>query len=332
MNTQTETAGEIAGESIISYKGFDPNLKCRGFQFRVGETYEHDGPVKACYSGFHACTHPLDVFDYYEPSISRFALVRQSGELSREDDGDSKVASGTISIIEEISVADLIDAAVEYAKRGCPAGEPVPPSGLSGESCITQCSDRLSVVSSKDRFRVAVNTGFRSVALNTHPSGVARNDAHYGVACNTGQAGAVSNKSFLGISCNTGNCATASNTAYKGLSCNTGYNGLAWNEGKAGLSCNVGEGGLANNTAESGVACSATINGSACSTGKHSLAVAFGAASRAMAAETGAIVLAYFSGSGEILHIRASKIGENGIEPGRWYMLNRHGDFIEVEH
>ena len=102
-------------KKLIAYKGFDKDLKCKGFQYKVGETYEHDGPVKACESGFHACERPLDVFAYYSPAGSRFCVVEQSEEISR-DGSDSKAASRKIKIGAEVGIPGLVKAQIEYVK------------------------------------------------------------------------------------------------------------------------------------------------------------------------------------------------------------------------
>lgn len=99
----------------MNYNGMNQNMQCRGFQYEIGKEYETDA-AKVCEKGFHACEHPLDVFNYYPPAGSRFFEVEQSGKLSKSDD-DSKVASTKIKIGAEISIAGLVKAAVEYTKE-----------------------------------------------------------------------------------------------------------------------------------------------------------------------------------------------------------------------
>lgn len=198
----------------MKYKGFDKDMRCRDFQYAIGKTYEHVGEVEACKSGFHACEYPLDVFNYYPPADSCFAVVEQSGKLSLDSD-DSKVASQKISIKEEIDIAGLVKAAIEYTASRCTPIDPESPASSS--------------------------TGTR------------------GAASSTGDYGAAS------------------------------------------------------------------------STGAHSVAMACGHEGRAMAGGTGAIVLVHRNDNGEITRIRASKVGENGIKPDVWYMLDADGQFVEVK-
>ncbi|HGP4140081.1 TPA: hypothetical protein ACLLGK_003738, partial [Enterobacter roggenkampii] len=65
--------------------------------------------------------------------------------------------------------------------------------------------------------------------------------------------------------------------------------------------------------------------------GSHSVAAAFGIESKARASESSAIVLCYRDKDGELIHVRASKVGENGIKPDTWYTLNEDGQFEEIE-
>ena len=89
-----------------AYKAFDHDLSCRGFKYAIGQTYKHNGPVRLCDSGFHACEAPLDVLMYYPPS-ARFAEVTLGG-VSPETQGDSKRAAAEITIDRELSLGELI--------------------------------------------------------------------------------------------------------------------------------------------------------------------------------------------------------------------------------
>jgi len=98
----------------MNYKGMDANMQCRGYQYEVGKEYETDEAV-ACEAGFHACEYPLDVLKYYVPAESRYFGVKQSGKISKSGE-DTKVASTKIKIVDEIGIAGLVKAAVEYTK------------------------------------------------------------------------------------------------------------------------------------------------------------------------------------------------------------------------
>ncbi|MFG8792687.1 hypothetical protein ACEPVN_13055 [Pseudomonas aeruginosa] len=222
-------------EIVTAYKGFKQDLTCRGYQFEIGGTYKHEGEVEACASGFHSCEYPLDVFGYYAPGESRFAIVKASGQLSRHDD-DSKIASATLVVEAEISMPTMISRAIDWIMARL-------------DSSVEQ-----TVVGD-----TASNTG------------------NYSAASNTGNYSAASN---------TGNYSAASNTG---------------NYSAAEVS------------------------------GKESVAASLGIEGRARASAGSAIVLCHRDVEGRLIHIRASKVGENGVEPDTWYQLNAEGEFVEFD-
>ena len=103
-------------KKIKSYKGFDKNLCCRGFQYEVGKEYEMDGCIEVCKRGFHACENPLEVLDHYDMLNSRFCEVEQSGEIDKESNS-TKVCSSKIHIVAELKLADMIKLGVEWIKE-----------------------------------------------------------------------------------------------------------------------------------------------------------------------------------------------------------------------
>ena len=102
---------------IIAYKGFDENLCCRGFQYEIGKEYEYAGDIKCCKSGFHACSNPFDVLDYYGiDGKNRFCEVEQSGIMEISKDKTKNVSS-KIRINAEIGITGLFKAGIEWIKE-----------------------------------------------------------------------------------------------------------------------------------------------------------------------------------------------------------------------
>ncbi len=95
-----------------AYKGFDKDMKCRGFQFEEGKSYEEE-KANLCHSGFHACEHPLNVFEYYSPNNSQYHEV-ELGQVSDKRDGDTKVCAKKIEIGAKLTIGKLVDAAIRY--------------------------------------------------------------------------------------------------------------------------------------------------------------------------------------------------------------------------
>ena len=95
-----------------AYKGFDKDLKCRGFQYEIGKEYKEES-ASLCNNGFHACEHPLDCFGYYYPADSRYCEVELDDNGERHFD-DTKVCGSRIKIGAEIGIPGLVKAAIEY--------------------------------------------------------------------------------------------------------------------------------------------------------------------------------------------------------------------------
>ncbi|HDL6704902.1 TPA: hypothetical protein PXJ57_004612 [Yersinia enterocolitica] len=246
----------MSKETVITFKGFDQNLQCRGYQFEIGKTFTHEGKVEACGSGFHACEAPFDVFGYYSPANSRYAVTESFGTIDREEDGDTKIASASITITEELTLPQFIQRGIDWY--------------------WSKVDKSLEQQIMNGNRSAATNTGYQSAATNT---------GNRSAATNTGNRSAATN---------TGDWSAATNTGYQSAATNTGD----WS--------------------------AAEVSGS------QSVAASFGESGKAKASESGAIVLCYRNDDGEIIHIRASKVGENGIKPDVWYSLNEDGEFEEA--
>ncbi len=148
-------------------KGFDKDLKCRGFAFQVGQTYRHDGEVDACRGGFHAIPedqHPLAVLAYYPPAGSRFCFVEIDGETDR--DGD-KIAAEILTVGKEIGLGDLATEAVAFVMaRAKPEGK----TAVKDNGLATASGDQGAATASGTR-GAATASGYQGAATASGDQG-----------------------------------------------------------------------------------------------------------------------------------------------------------------
>lgn len=89
------------------FKVFDPDWKCRNYQYEVGETYKHEGRIELCGSGFHYCNKLADCFNYY--SFDRNNKVAEIEAVGEVESGDDKSVTNEIKIVKEITWNEVLE-------------------------------------------------------------------------------------------------------------------------------------------------------------------------------------------------------------------------------
>ncbi len=199
------------GNAVKSYKGFNKDMTCRGFQYEEGKEYEEES-VEVCDHGFHACEYPLDCLNYYSPNESVYHEVEQSGEIQKHND-DTKVASTKIKIGAEISIAGLVKAAIEYTvkrvNKEAESDENHGASSATGNCGASSATGDYGASSATGDYGASSATGYYGASSAT---------GDYGASSATGYKGASSATGDYGASSATGNCGASSATGYKGAS------------------------------------------------------------------------------------------------------------------
>ena len=276
-----------------AYKGFDKDLKCRGFQYEEGKEYEEE-KAELCECGFHACENPIDVFGYYPPADSRYCEVEIDDVLPETGD-DSKRCGKKIHIGAEIGVKGIIEAFIKFTM------------------------DKIDWNNVKES-----NTGYRSAATNTGNRSAATNTGYCSAATNTGNRSAATNTGYYSAATNTGDCSAATNTGNRSAATNTGDCSAATNTGDCSAATNTGNRSAATNTGDYSAA---SVKG------KESIAIATGVESKAKGALGCYIVLAEWCNYNHEWHIKdvkAVKVDGENIKANTFYIL-KDGEFVEVE-
>ena len=90
---------------IKGFKGFDQDLTCRDFQYEVGKTYQHEGKVLLCDSGFHFCKNVRDIDEFYSLKCSRICEIEADGIIKC---AGTKYACSKIRIVRELSKEEVL--------------------------------------------------------------------------------------------------------------------------------------------------------------------------------------------------------------------------------
>jgi len=280
---------------VIAYKGFDKNLSCRGYQYEVGQTYEHAGPVVACLSGFHACENPMDVWGYYGlGENNRFARVTLSGELSREG-SDSKIAAGKITIDAELRLPDIIAAAVKWVIDAT-KGKGDDPGG-----------NYAQIGSSGDSARI----GSSGCSARIGSSGYSARIGSSGDSAQIGSSGYSAQIGSSGYSAQIGSSGYSAQIGSSGDSARIGSSGCSAQIGSSGHSAQIGSSGDYARIGSSGD--SARIE----ATGADAVVACAGADAVVKAGEGGAICIPYRDR--KRTRFAVGYVGEDGIEAGVFY-------------
>ena len=280
------------------YKGFDKDLKCRGFQYEIGKEYE-ENTADICHKGFHACENPMDVFGYYNPADSRYCEVDL--DTNEQTEEDSKRVGKKIKIETEIGLSGLIQAGVKFIL------------------------EKVDFKSAKES-----NTGYRSAATNTGDWSAATNTGNQSAATNTGYRSAATNTGDWSAATNTGNQSAATNTGYRSAATNTGDRSAATNTGDRSAATNTGNWSAATNTGDRSAATNTGYQSAATVGGAESIAVVTGYGSKAKGAVGCWLVLTERDEKMHILGVQAVCVDGETIKADTFYML-KNGAITEVD-
>ena len=339
------------------YKGTDKDMKCRGFQYKLGETAVFDGEPHLCKEGLHACEQPIDVLNHYAPNASRYFEADAEEVTDERESDDSKIVAKKMTLKAEIGVPGLVKAQIEYVKNQIGFEDAIKRANAEKENHATGNQGAASATgnqgaASATGYRGAASatgdrgaasaTGYQGAASATGYQGAASATGYQGAASATGDQGAASATGDRGAASATGYQGAASATGYRGAASATGYQGAASATGNRGAASATGYQGAASATGDRGAASATGYRGAASATGDRGAASATGKAGVALAAgyeckamgALGCAICCVERGEwdGEahpIIAVKAAIVDGEKIKADTWYRL-KNGEFEEV--
>lgn len=297
-----------------AYKGFDKDMRCRGFQYKEGETYEEKEAV-LCKCGFHACEDPLDVLMFYPPGKGSKYHVVELEDVAPKNDDDSdttKRVGKRITIGEELSYEDMIRGHEAYVLSTSDDSK----TAVAYKS-IYHFGDEEHIVAS-----ASCNGG-----ISKTPIYGASASGDYGVS----QTGTYGTASVLDVGSATGghrSCVAAgeysiANTGEYGRACVSDYSvamsGMYGSSvsGYDGVSLS-GNGGI-------------SVSGGMASVGMEGIAVARGMDCKARGGFGAILVLVKRDTPLDYMFYQVVKVDGIIIRANTWYTLDENGTVVECE-
>ena len=152
------------------YKGTDKDMKCRGFQYNLGEAAVFDGEPHLCRAGLHACEQPIDVLNHYAPNESRYFEADAEEVTDERKLDDSKIVAKKMTLKAEIGVPGLVKAQIEYIKNQIGFEDAIKRANAEKENHATGDQGAASATGYRG---AASATGYRGAASATGKAGVA---------------------------------------------------------------------------------------------------------------------------------------------------------------
>lgn len=341
-------------KNILSFKGFNKDLKCRDFQYKVGKNYKQKGKIKCCKKGFHACKFPTDVFLYYPPiNDNRYCIVTQSGDIAENNNTtDSKVASSKIFIKSEVSAEQLIEFGIDYILNNiryfiqtadiycCIGSENTSITNdiyncaaINTGSYSAAINNKMnSIAGCTNEHSVVINNGPLSVVGTTEDNSIINNTkkGDSSICGSTGNNSVIKNNSDRTILVSTGSYSTIINNGYKSSAIGNG--GRTYIKTTEDYSTAVGTGFQSHVEAGNlSVAISTGRYSTARATGKESIAIAAGNCSGAAGNLGDWIVLTEYEGViDSIKEVKAFKVDGEKVKPNTFYKLV-DGEPVEID-
>ena len=330
---------------ITSYKAFDKNMQCRGFQYEVGKEYEMDGEIECCNRGFHACKSPIEVWNYYDMLNSRYAEVEQSGKIEKEENS-TKVCSSHIKIKAELKLADIINIGVEWLK------DITSPSKVKADGVLNDNGDRRKQIgSSGDSAQIGSSGNSAQIGSSGDSAkigssgysaqiGSSGNSAQIGSSGYSAQIGSSGNSAKIGSSGYSAQIGSSGNSAQigsSGDSAQIGSSGYSAKIGSSGDSAKIGSSGDSAKIGSSGDSAQIGSSGDYAkidSTGEDSVIMCAGNSSRAKAKVGSWITLTEWKWSYEKKRdvpvcVKTEYVDGDNIKADTWYQL-KNRKFVEV--